>query len=206
MGFGGMGLFVVAVLDSSVIPLPIPGSTDLLLLLLVARRANALLMAAAAIAGSIVGGYTCWSAGARGRERAMKRYAPTRYSHRIASWVGAHGGLAVALSALAPPPVPMLPFLVGAGALGVPRRKFLISYTIARIIRYGLIAWLGATYGRRMARLWSRYLANWSTTIDWTLIALLVGAALFGIWKWRKMERQAAGAMGVPSDSAPIAP
>ena len=35
MGFGTMGLFVVSAIDSSIIPLPVPGSTDLLLILLV---------------------------------------------------------------------------------------------------------------------------------------------------------------------------
>ena len=40
MGFGVMGLFVVSVIDSSIIPLPVPGSTDLLLILLVAHRAD----------------------------------------------------------------------------------------------------------------------------------------------------------------------
>ena len=40
MGFGTMGLFVVSTIDSSIIPLPLPGSTDLLLILLVAHRAD----------------------------------------------------------------------------------------------------------------------------------------------------------------------
>ena len=38
MGFGTLGLFAVSVIDSSIIPLPVPGSTDLLLILLVAHR------------------------------------------------------------------------------------------------------------------------------------------------------------------------
>src|SRR4051794_40189389 len=42
---GGLGLFAVAVLDSSPIPLPIPGSTDLLLLLLVSHHGNPFLLA-----------------------------------------------------------------------------------------------------------------------------------------------------------------
>ena len=186
MGFGSVGIFFVAVIDSSVIPIPLPGSTDLLLLLLVAHRANAWLMASAAILGSIVGGYTTWSTGAKGGEAAIGRYVSQRYRARLTRWVEAHGTLAVALCALTPPPVPMLPFLLCAGALGVPRRKFFISYTVARTIRYGLVAWLGATYGRRMVRAWSHYLANWSSTIEWTMVAVFATAALFGIWKWRR--------------------
>ena len=57
MGFGTLGLFVVSVIDSSIIPLPVPGSTDLLLILLVAHGADPVLAAIAAIVGSILGGY-----------------------------------------------------------------------------------------------------------------------------------------------------
>jgi membrane protein YqaA with SNARE-associated domain len=192
VGLGAAGLFFVAVIDSSVIPLPLPGSTDLLLLLLVARRANAWLTAIAAIAGSIVGGYTTWSTGAKGGEAAIKRHISPRYRKRLTRWVESRGSLAVALSALTPPPVPMLPFLLAAGALGVSRRKFLVAYTAARTLRYGLIAWLGATYGRRVARLWAHYLARWGTTIEWTLVALFAAALVYGVWKWRRAGRLSA--------------
>jgi membrane protein YqaA with SNARE-associated domain len=189
VGLGGLGLFLVAIVDSSVIPAPIPGSTDLLLLLLVVHRGNPWLMALIAIAGSIVGGYTTWSTGAKGGEAAIKKYVPTRYRMQLTRWVESRGSIAVALCALTPPPVPMLPFLLCAGALGVSRRKFLIAYPIARTARYGLIAWLGATYGRRMVRAWSHYLASWSSTIQWTMIGLFALSITFGIWKWRRSNR-----------------
>ncbi len=187
-GFGGVGLFVVSVVDASIIPLPIPGSTDLLLLVLVARRANALLMAIAATTGSIVGGYLTWKTGAAGGEAAVHRYVPKWIVARLSSWVEHHASLAVAVAALLPPPVPLLPFLLSAGALGVPRRKFLLSFTVARSVRYGLIAWLGMTYGRRIVRVWARYLTNWGDTITWAFVALLVAGILFGIWRWRRMR------------------
>ena len=76
MGFGTMGLFVVSVIDSSIIPLPVPGSTDLLLILLVAHRANPVLAAIAATVGSILGGYLTWGTGSKGGEAALHRYLP----------------------------------------------------------------------------------------------------------------------------------
>jgi membrane protein DedA with SNARE-associated domain len=42
----------------------------------------------------------------------------------------------------------MLPFLFGAGAMQYPVRKFLIALTLGRIIRYTLLAFLAARYGR----------------------------------------------------------
>jgi membrane protein YqaA with SNARE-associated domain len=190
VGFGGIGLFVVSVIDASIIPLPIPGSTDLLLLVLVARRANAFLMAIAAIAGSIVGGYLTWKTGASGGEAAVHRYVPRWLADQANRWVEAHGEFAVAVSALLPPPVPLLPFLLCAGAFGVPRRKFLLSFTFARSLRYGLIAWLGATYGRQVVRAWANYLTRWGGTIEWVFIAVLAATVLLGLWRWRRMRRE----------------
>src|ERR1017187_8488193 len=75
---GALGLFSVAVVDSAVIPVPLPGSTDLLLLWLVANRGDPWLLAMSAIAGSLLGGYTTWLAGRRGGEAALRHYVPAR--------------------------------------------------------------------------------------------------------------------------------
>ena len=60
---GAFGLFLVAVVDSSVVPLPLPGSTDLLLLWLVAHSGDPWRLAPIAVAGSMLGGYTTWHIG-----------------------------------------------------------------------------------------------------------------------------------------------
>ena len=192
MGFGTMGLFVVSAIDSSIIPLPVPGSTDQLLILLVAHRANPVLAAAAAMVGSILGGYLTWGTGSKGGEAALHRYLPKRFARRLTGWVEKHGTLAVTTSALLPPPFPLMPFLLAAGALGVSRRKFLFSFSLARTFRYSLVAWLAALYGRAVARAFRHYLAGWSTTIMWTYLGLMVAGILYGLWKFRRQRRQTA--------------
>lgn len=190
MGFGTMGLFVVSVIDSSIIPLPLPGSTDLLLILLVANRANPVLSALAAITGSILGGYFTWSAGAKGGEAAMHRYLPKRFARRLSGWVEKNGTLAVTTSALLPPPFPLMPFLLAAGALGVSRKKFFISFSLARVFRYSLIAWLAEIYGRTLVRAFRHYLSGWSTIILWIYLSALVLGILYGVWKFRREGRR----------------
>lgn len=187
---GALGVFAVAVIDASVIPLPLPGSTDLLVLLLAAHRGNPWLLAASAMIGSMIGGYLTWSAGKKGGENMLKRYVPQRFLGPIKDRVKRHGALTVCVAAILPPPIPLLPFLLSAGALGVNRRQFLIAFAAARTVRYGLIAWMGATYGRLMLRLWSHYLAGWSDVILWTFVSLLITAVLFGIWKYNHDKRQ----------------
>jgi membrane protein YqaA with SNARE-associated domain len=191
MGFGGIGLFAVAVVDSSIIPLPLPGSTDLLLLLLVAHRANAVLMAAIAIVGSIIGGYQTWSAGVKGGEAAIHRYVPARWVERLDRWVKNRGTAAVVIASLLPPPLPILPFLLAAGALGVPWRKFLVAYGSARTVRYSLEAVLAATYGRKIVRLWSGYLDQWGPIVIGSFVALMIAATLFGVWRWKRAQQPA---------------
>lgn len=189
MGFGTLGLFGVSVIDSSIIPLPVPGSTDLLLILLVAHGANPVLAAVAAIVGSILGGYLTWASGAKGGEAALHRYLPKRFGRRLFAWVERNGTLAVTASALLPPPFPLMPFLLAAGALGVSRRKFFISFSLARTFRYSLVAWLADTYGRAMVRAFRHYLSGWSATLMWVYLGLVLLGILYGVWKFRRQQR-----------------
>jgi membrane protein YqaA with SNARE-associated domain len=192
MGFGTMGLFVVSTIDSSIIPLPLPGSTDLLLILLVAHGANPVFAAVAAFAGSILGGYLTWGAGEKGGEAALHRHLPKGFARRLTGWVESNGMLAVATSALLPPPFPLMPFVLASGALGVSRKKFFVSFGLARAFRYSLVAWLAAAYGRAMVRAFRHYLAGWSDILMWVYLGLMVAAILYGFWKFRRQGRQAA--------------
>jgi membrane protein YqaA with SNARE-associated domain len=185
------GVFIVSVIDASVIPLPLPGSTDLLVLLLAARHSILWLLALAAVSGSILGGYFTWSAGKKGGETMLERYVPKRFRDPLSRWVKRHGVTSVGVAAILPPPIPLLPFLLAAGALGVSRKQFFWSFSIARAVRYGLVTWLGATYGRRVLRLWSQYLAGWANVILWVFIGLLLAAVIFGVWKYRHDQRGA---------------
>lgn len=183
---GGAGLFGLAVIDSSMIPLPLPGSTDLVLLLLIAHRSNPLLMAALAIAGSILGGYLAWSTGKKGGELVLNKFVPHRLIQPVSHWVQRRGGLSVGLAALLPPPVPLTPVLLAAGTLGISRNRFLTALAIARTIRYGLLAWLAATYGRKILRAWTEYLSGWSQVLLAIYLVLLAVGLAYGFWKYRQ--------------------
>jgi membrane protein YqaA with SNARE-associated domain len=183
MHLGALGLFSMAVVDSSVIPLTLPGSADLLLLWLAAYGGNPWLLAPCAIAGSILGGYTTWHIGRRGGEVALRSYVPARLLGQIVRWVNRHRILAVFLPALLPPPIPLLPFALASSALGVSRRRFLLVFGAARSLRYSFIAWLGVAYGRSIVHLWSGSLQQWSTPLLCVFVILLVIGFCYGIWK-----------------------
>jgi membrane protein YqaA with SNARE-associated domain len=192
MHLGPLGLFLVAVVDSSIVPLPIPGSTDLLLLLLASHQGNTWLFAVSAIAGSVLGGYTAWLMGKRGGEAALRRYVPERMRARIVGWVSEHPILAVFLPAVLPPPIPLSPFILASGALGVSRRRFLVVFATARSLRYALIAGLAVMYGRHVVRIWNASLKEWSTPLLWAFSALFLAAIVYGVWKLRRPAKDVA--------------
>ena len=202
--FGALGLFCVAVIDSSIIPLPLPGSTDLLLLWLVAYGGNPWLLAGLAIAGSIVGGYTTWDVGRRGGEAALRKHVPARLLRVTVRWVERHRILSVFLPALLPPPIPLLPFALASGALGVSRGRFLMVYSAARCLRYSFIASIGVIYGRHVIRVWAGTLQKWSIPLLCVFVGLLISAICYGVWKVRDLRKIQASEKPAVHDEASL--
>ena len=186
---GPLGVFAVAALDSSVIPLPLPGSTDLMVLWLVSHRGSPWLIVLAAVAGSVVGGYTVWHLGWKGGQAALRRYVPANLLQPLCRWVELHPILAVLLFPVLPPPMPLTPFVLAFGALGVPRRRFLIAYGTSRTLRYGLVAWLAMSYGRYVVRLWATTLQRWSAPALCVFVATFLTVLAFAIWKRRRSSQ-----------------
>ena len=180
---GALGVFGVSIVDASIIPLAIPGSTDLLLLWVIARGASPWFYVSCAVSGSLIGGYTTWRLGKKGGEEALKRYVSPRLQHRVKGWSQTHPLLAVMLPAVLPPPIPLWPFLLAAGALGATWHRFLVAFGAGRTLRYSLVGWLAVRYGRHMTRLWSKTLNQWSAPISWTFVILTAAGIVYSIWK-----------------------
>jgi membrane protein DedA with SNARE-associated domain len=107
----------------------------------------------------------------------------------IIEWVKRHRILAVFLPALLPPPIPLLPFALASGALGVSRRRFLSVFGAARSLRYCFITWLGTTYGNCLVRWWSGSVQQWSTPLFYIFVGVLVAGGGIGIWKIRGLRK-----------------
>lgn len=180
---GPFGVFAVAVLDSSVIPLPVPGATDLMVLWLASRSVKIWVLLLCAVPGSVLGGYTSWRIGRKGGQMALRRYVPERLLEPVCKWMEQHSILSVAIFPMLPPPIPLTPFVLASGALGVSRRRFLVVFGVMRTLRYALVAWIGATYGRHVVRMWNATLHRWSSTILWMFAAIVAVAIGTGLWR-----------------------
>ncbi len=187
--FGLFGLFVVSIVDSSFVPLPIPGVTDIMIVLMAARHQNVILLVLVASIGSALGGYFSHQVGQRGGMAFLEKRVPVRILKPICEWMEKHAILSVALPAILPPPMPLSPFVLAAGALNMSRKKFLIAFTISRALRHAATAWLGVHYGRNILRLWNSFSAKYATPF---LVILWVGIAAscaYAFWRIYKTSR-----------------
>jgi membrane protein YqaA with SNARE-associated domain len=153
---GGLGFIPLGLLDSSVIPLP--GSMDVLTILLSARKQELwFYYALMATIGSVIGGYLTYRLARKGGKETLERKFPARRLKKVYALFERWGFGATAIGAVLPPPVPFVLFLFVAGAMQYSVKKFLLALTIGRIVRYSLLAYLGARYGRQVLKVISQY-------------------------------------------------
>ena len=186
LSFGLAGLFLVSIVDSSFVPLPIPGMTDIMLVLYAAQHTNPWMLIAIATLGSALGGFFSYQVGQSGGMAFIEKRTPPRIFKRVTRWMESHAILAVAVPAILPPPMPLSPFVLAAGALKMSRRKFMVAFTASRLLRHAVATWLGVHYGRSVLVLWNKFLEKWGTPVLiflWTGIALSLAYAFWQLWK-----------------------
>ncbi len=186
LSFGLVGVFLVSVVDSSFIPLPIPGITDIMIVVLAAQHANLFLLVGAATAGSALGGLFSHQIGQHGGMAFLEKHVPSRIFKRVCTWMESHAVLSVALPAILPPPMPLSPFVLAAGALNMSRRTFMITFTVSRFLRHAAAAAIGVYYGPHVVHLWNMFTRKYGTQIliaIWSIILISVGIAFWRLYK-----------------------
>jgi membrane protein YqaA with SNARE-associated domain len=186
VSLGLFGVFLVSIVDSSFVPLPLPGVTDIMVILFAAQHANVFLLVGAATAGSALGGLFSYQVGQSGGLAFIEKRTPKRIFRRVTGWMESHAILAVSVPALLPPPMPLSPFVLAAGALKMSRKKFMWAFTLSRLVRHGLAAWLGVHYGKTVLVIWNKFILRWGTpvlVVIWAAILLSVGYAFWQLWK-----------------------
>lgn len=205
--FGLVGLALVSVVDSSFIPLPIPGVTDVMTVLYAAGHVNPVLLVGLTTAGSALGGFLSHAVGQAGGMAFLEKRVPARMLKRVTQWVEQHSIIAIALPAILPPPVPLSPFVLVAGAVRMSRRRFMTAFTLSRLLRHSIACWLGIHYGAQVLRIWDHFSSRWAVTIlivFWSITLLFTG---IGIWRLVKTSRSVGlrGGGGPGQQHAPAA-
>ena len=176
---GGIGLIPLGILDNS--PIPLPGILDVATIVLCARQEQLwLYYALMATAGSVIGGYVSYRLARKGGKAALERRFSRRKMDRVCTAFEKWGFGAIAIPALLPPPMPMVPFLFAAGAMQYPVRKFLVALTFGRICRYMILAYLASRYGRQIIA----FITEYGHPRVVALILLLVVSLLIAYYFW----------------------
>jgi membrane protein YqaA with SNARE-associated domain len=179
---GGPGLILLGLVDSSVIP--IPGSMDAMTIILSAhQRTWWPYYAGMATIGSVVGAYVTYRLARKQGDKALHAKLSARNAKRVTETFEKWGFGAIALPALLPPPMPMVPFVIAAGALQYSPKKFIAAMTLGRVIRYCILAYLGAKYGRQI---FAVVLAHGEVALKVTIALAVVAVLGFVFMRLRK--------------------
>jgi uncharacterized membrane protein YdjX (TVP38/TMEM64 family) len=119
----------------------------------------------------------------------LQKHVPARILTRVTDWMEHHAILAVSLPAILPPPMPLSPFVLVAGAAHMSRKKFMWAFTVSRFLRHCIAVWIGVRYGHTFLHLWSRFSAKWATTILIVLWSVILISTAFAIWRLYKASR-----------------
>jgi LPXTG-motif cell wall-anchored protein len=179
---GGPGLFIIAFLDSSFLPLP--EVNDLLVISAVMQHPYRLVYyALMATAGSLAGCLALYFVARRGGEALLQSKFK---GGRLTSYVGLfqrYGVLAILVPSLLPPPAPFKVFVLLAGVSRVPVWKFSAALVIGRGVRFLAIGLLAARYGQHAVD----FLHEHQKTVGYVLVGLiLAGVAGYLLWKRRR--------------------
>jgi len=180
LALGGPGLFLVAFLDSSVLPLP--GITDILLVVMVTRNPGAMLWyVLTTVVGSVAGCLVLHYLGRKGGEAFVKKRFTGDKIERAMRSLQRNGVMAVLIPCLLPPPAPFKIFILLAGVVGISALRLATAIAIGRAARYLTLGFLAVRYGDRAMV----YMQAHGTAVSLTLVAVL--AAGFGAYLlWRR--------------------
>lgn len=168
---GGPGLVLLGIADNSVVPLV--GSMDVLTIWLAAsQRTLWFYYAIMATVGAVLGGYITYALARKGGQEAFEHKLNKQKAEKVISRFRRWGFWTVFTGALLPPPFPIVPVLLAAGATQYPRRKFLGALSAGRGVRYLIVAGMGALYGDSIVSFFSRYYKP--------ALLILIGLAVLG--------------------------
>jgi membrane protein YqaA with SNARE-associated domain len=146
ISLGGLGLFLVTLLDSSFLSLP--ELADLLLIYMVVQHKDRMLFyAAMCTLGSLAGCFVLYLITRVAGDAFMRRHFTDRHIERGLKVFQKYGLLALIIPAVLPPPMPFKIFVLAAGLGGVSVRDFTLAIALGRGARYFALGLLAVWFG-----------------------------------------------------------
>jgi len=172
--YGAFGLFMVALLDSTFVPLP--SSADALMLLLSATNPSwMLLYAFMATAGSALGCLILYLISRRAGARALNRFSEAK-RNRVKNWIERYDMFAVLAATWMPPPFPFKVFVVSAGVFRFSLLRFMLAIIVGRGFRFLLEGYFAVRYGAQAKEILAKY-------YPWIALGLIIAIVIFLLLK-----------------------
>jgi membrane protein YqaA with SNARE-associated domain len=175
---GALGLFSLAILDSS--PVPTFGGPDILLAILVGTRRDPWYeYAAVATVGSTIGAYLTFRLARKAGEAYLEgKFGPGKVKASLAIFKTWGTGALVASTAI-PFPFPTSLVFAAAGASDYHVGKYLAVVAVSRGVRYTVVGLLADLYGRQLVRVLRHPTQSWGWLLVFTAaVFVLVGAGI----------------------------
>ena len=182
---GALGFIPLGLLDASIIPLP--GSMDVLTIVLASRHALPwIYYAVMATVGSVIGELVTYRLARRGGEEMVAGRVSEATRRRVYAAFEHWGFSAIAVPALLPP-IPLLPFVLAAGALRYSQYKFAAAIAAGRIVRFTILAYLADRYGRGILKVLSRN-GHWLIVGILAVLLAAAGITLFFVFRSKRKK------------------
>jgi membrane protein YqaA with SNARE-associated domain len=183
IAWGPFGLFAVALLDSTFVPLP--SSADALMIFLTTSNPRWMVVyAIIATAGSTIGCVILYYVSNRAGSRALQRFSPAKQK-RVKELIDKYDVLSVLVASLMPPPFPFKLFVITAGVFRFSLIRFAVAIMAGRMFRFLLEGYLAIRYGAQAKEVLARY-------YPWIGLGLVVTiTAVFLIRRTLKKRRRA---------------
>jgi membrane protein YqaA with SNARE-associated domain len=176
VAFGALGVFAIALLDASFLPLP--GGPDAVVMTLSHLNHSMMpLYVLAAVLGSTFGCLFPYWIGYKTGAAALRKFSPER-RNQVSQLLDRYDTWAMLVGAILPPPFPFKIFLISAGVFRVKVWRFLLALFIGRCVRYGLEGWMAVRYGEHAADLFKQHYPKIGLALAALIIVFLIVNAL----------------------------
>jgi membrane protein YqaA with SNARE-associated domain len=185
---GPVGLFLVALVDSSFLSLP-EINDFLVISAALAEPGTVWIFVLMAALGSVVGSSILWRLGRAGGEALLVRRFGAEWAARTHRAYGRWGYLALAVPAVLPPPMPFKVFVLASGVFGFPYLRFVLTLLLARSARYTFWGTMGVVYGDEARQVLAAIDAWGSEHLPLVVGVLAAGLAVGLFVAWRRRSR-----------------
>lgn len=188
LGLGSGGLFILGVLDSSFLMLPL-GNDLLITALTIEHHERLPFYIAFASLGSCTGVFLLDLFARKGGEVGLQKIMSKRRFEYLKRKMSRRASIPLALVCVAPPPFPFTPVVATASAFNYPRWRLLAIILGGRIVRFTVVGLLAIRFGDEILRL-----AKTNVFLG-VMIAIIVASAVgsvLSVMKWVRQSRRRA--------------